>query len=109
MTPAGPYQVLYSGAVRDRVQRLFTRAVAAGVGQRVASALQFVEGHLTLDPTVGGELIFRLRHAGLHVYHRMHDGLYVVFAVHEGDRRVWLTRVYPIFGHPLHDPGERPS
>ena len=99
MTPPGPYEVLYSGAVRDRVQRLFTRAVAAGIGQRVASALQFVEGHLTLDPAVWGELIFRLRH----------DGLYVVFAVHQGDRRVWLTRVYPIFGHPLHDPGERPS
>lgn len=109
MTPTGPYEVLYSGAVGLRVERLFRRAAKAGVSQRVANALRFAEGHLTLDPTVWGEFIFRLQHLGMNVYQRIHDGLYFVFAVRENERRVWLNRVYPIVGHPIHDPNEPPS
>ena len=106
MTPHGPYQVLYSGTIRERIERLYARGTAAGIGQRVTNALRFVEGHLTLDPAVWGELIYRSRSLHLGVYQRIYDGLYVAYAVHDGDRRVWLIRVYLIIGHPLHDPGE---
>jgi hypothetical protein len=108
MTPTGPYEVFYSGLIRQRVDQLFRRAVVAGIGPRLANALQFIEGHLTLDPAVWGEFIFRLHHMNMDVYQRIHDGLYVVFTVREEERGVWLCRVYPIKGHPIHDPNEPP-
>lgn len=104
MTPSGPYHVHYSGRLQDRVRDLVARGVAAEIGQRVVNALQFVEGHLTLDPTVWGDLTFRYRRMRLDVYQRIHDGIYVVYAVDEEARRVWITRLYPI-----HDPDEPSS
>ncbi len=106
MTPADPYRIHYSGHIQNRVRGLLVRAVAAGIGPRVATAFRHIEDCLLTNPAGWGEYIFRLKVFGLDVYHRIHDGMYVVYSVHAGERRVWLTRVYPIIGHPLHDPTE---
>jgi hypothetical protein len=109
MTPSGPYSVHYSGRIRERVRDLLGRAIQEGVGPRVSRSLQYIEGRLLLHPTVWGERIFRYHVLGLDVYQRVYDGIYVVFSVSEEQRRVWLTRLYPIPGHVLHDPKEPPN
>jgi hypothetical protein len=108
MNPSGPYRVHYTGRIRDRVRLLLTRAIAARIASRASAALQHIEVQLLTDPTGWGDHIYRLHTIGVDVYERVHDGIYVVYSVKEDERRVWLTRLYPIIGHPLHDPNEPP-
>ncbi len=109
MTPSGPFSVHYSGKVSDRARALILRGLAMGIGQRVSAALQYIEGRLILHPTEWGEYIYRLPTLRLKVYERIHDGLYVAYSVREDEHRVWITRLHPVPGHPLHDPNEPPG
>jgi hypothetical protein len=105
MTPA-PYRVLSSEQLRDQLRVLLTRAVAAGVGPRVAVALRVIANRLAAVPTDWGAPLDRIRTGGFDVYQALHDGLHVLYAVREDVRSVWPVRVTPSHGHPLHDPAE---
>lgn len=101
MSAGQPYQVRYSGQIRELVRELHARARSIGVGARLARALREIEGHLELNPTNWGDPLKHLAHMRITIYRRLHDGLSVEYGVHDTEPYVWLSRIEPVLGHPL--------
>jgi hypothetical protein len=97
----GSFKLLFSGRIKESLQRLEQAASAAGLKDMVGQSLTEIEGHLELDPRGWGDPLRHLKHFRQTIYRRIHDSLKVEYSVHDAEPYVWLTRVVPVLDHPL--------
>ena len=100
-TPAGPFRVIYSERIRQRVRLLGAVAVRLGVGQEFVDALKVVTEALASEPLEWGDRQYRLHAMGLLNCHRLYSIFHVSYAVDEDRRIVYLKEIEPRPGHPL--------
>jgi hypothetical protein len=99
--PPGTYQVVYFPDLLKQLKQWAQRAVDLGLADQFRAALKSAQDRLQSDPMTWGDPLYRLRHLGLVVHHRVEPLFHVLYAVDENRRVVYVKNIKPRPGHPL--------
>jgi hypothetical protein len=99
MAEAEPsFHVSYPETVQNSVKELAERAVEQGYGERVATALRYIDARLKQDPRSFVEPKFRYKDLQLVMHVAVHPPLVVHFTVHETLPVVFVKSLHPLPG-----------
>jgi hypothetical protein len=107
MTPAqgGPFRLIHSGAVRQRVRGIIQRALERGIEEDVRDELNAIQQRLATDPSSWGEECGDLPFLRLDHRHKLLTIFCVRFAVDPVRRLVYVldytaSRAYSFLDQP---------
>jgi hypothetical protein len=89
----GPFQVVYSRAILQRLRELGHRASGVGLGGEYADSVRAMHARLTADPLGWGDPQYRLPVLGVLMCHRMHWFLQISYGIDEVNRLVFLKEI----------------
>jgi hypothetical protein len=99
--PGGTCRVVYFPQVVERMKGLAKRAVALGLAEQFREDLQQIQQKLLTESMTWGDPIYRLRHLGLVVHHRLEATMQILYAVDEQRRIVYVKEIKLRPDHPL--------
>jgi hypothetical protein len=87
----GSYEVTYLPAALTQFRKIFERANARGMGQRVLDIGKEIDERLRADPIGFGDPLYHLRESRLDVFSRAISPLVVTYGVHQEERVVFVS------------------
>jgi hypothetical protein len=94
------FRAIYSGTLRQRVERLLIEAKSVGFVGPIKEALLQLHEIMERDPIGLGEPLYRLKHADLTVYAVVRRYLAVNYAVDEDRKLAYVMRFSLSGKHP---------
>lgn len=99
--PAPPYELDLSGALKEQIRRMATRADQLGCGPSVRQSIIDIFNFLINRPREWGDPVRNRPHAQLVEYKWRHGDLLAIYAVHDRIPMVFLNHLIPLPHHPL--------
>jgi hypothetical protein len=99
--PAGPFEVVRSEAIRQRLRHWGTLARTRGRLAEFASLISWAEEQLRNRPLEWGDPLYRLRQLNLPIYRGIRGYLVVEYGVKEDERLVFIKDYRLLPGNPL--------
>jgi hypothetical protein len=93
-----PYRVVPSGRVAGEAKALIQRAIAAGRGEEVLTALKQLHRILSIYPQ-RGEPVRDLKTVAQTLYTLSFGPLFVEYAIDEANRTVFIGRPFKVMPH----------
>lgn len=91
--PGPDFNVVFSTQNRERLRAWAKEAIRLGQGGQFLESLGRLIHNLAATPQTWGDPLYRLKHLGLVMYHRVFEFFYVSYAVDEQRRIVYVKEI----------------